>query len=424
VRGNFFLGPGVRRPGDLTLQSVTLRGGSSAYGGGVSNFFGGTLTIQNSIISGNTGSGGVFNDGTLTIKNSTISGNMGSGVSNAYGGTLTIENSTISGNTTNSGGGGVSNGGGHLTITNSTISSNIANQGGGIFNSQACDPFFGCSPATLNLNRSLIAGNQAATGPEIENSIILDNFMGPLPLNNVNANNFNLFGSNGNAGVTGFAPGPTDIVPGVPLAQILGPLKNNGGPTPTHALVPGSPAIDAGDPGGCRDSQGALLNTDQRGFARHVDGNNDGTARCDIGAVEGVGGAAIPLIDFDGDGITDIGVYRKWYVVRLAIIGRRSESDRMGRSATGYTGAGRLRWRWQSGHRGVPRWDMVYHSIIGWDADLSGLGRSSRGHSAQLTAERTRIDNALSKSESKRTSCSLLSVTMSRKRKTDLPQGR
>ena len=70
----------------------------------------------------------------------------------------------------------------------------------------------------------------------------------------VNANNFNLFGTNGNAGVSGFTPGPTDIVPGVSLAQILGPLKNNGGPTQTHALLAGSPAIDAGDPGGCRNS--------------------------------------------------------------------------------------------------------------------------------------------------------------------------
>jgi hypothetical protein len=132
----------------------------------------------------------------------------------------------------------------------------------------------------------LIAGNQAATGPEIENSIILDNnFMGSLPLN-VTANNFNLFGSNSNAGVSGFAPGPTDIVPGVSLAKILGPLQNNGGPTQTHALVDGSPALDAGDPGGCRDSQGALLSTDQRGFARHVDSNNDGSPRCDIGAFE------------------------------------------------------------------------------------------------------------------------------------------
>jgi hypothetical protein len=110
--------------------------------------------------------------------------------------------------------------------------------------------------------------------------------MGPPPLNNVNANNFNLFGASGNAGISGFSPGPTDIVPDVPLAKILGPLQNNGGPTQTHALVDGSPALDAADPTGCRDSQGAPLSTDQRGFARHVDSNNDGSARCDIGAFE------------------------------------------------------------------------------------------------------------------------------------------
>ena len=87
-------------------------------------------------------------------------------------------------------------------------------------------------------------------------------------------------------GVTGFTPGPTDIVPSVSLAQILGPLANNGGPTQTHALVVGSPAIDAGNPNGCLDNAGMLLPTDQRGFARHVDANNDGTVRCDIRAYE------------------------------------------------------------------------------------------------------------------------------------------
>ena len=252
----------VGNSGDLTLQSVTLRGGSSF--GGLSNS--GTARIKNSIVSGNTGSG-VSNYGTLTIENSIMSDNTGGGLSNG-GGTLTIENSTISGNF---GGGGVSNQDGRLTITNSTITGNRAGQGGGVSN--AFGLVFGYS-ATLILNNSLIAGNQAGVGPEIWNNSI------------VTANNFNLFGSNGNAGVTGFTPGPTDIVPSVSLAQILGPLQNNGGPTQTHALVDGSPALDAGDPGGCRDSQGALLSTDQRGFARHVDSNNDGAARCDIGAFE------------------------------------------------------------------------------------------------------------------------------------------
>ena len=389
VRGNFLppqfpLLPQPTTPGDLTLQSVTLSGGSS-FIGGVSNAFGGTLAIKSSTISGNTGSGvsnsgtlivqnstisgnagdgvsgggtltienstisgntgrGVSNGGTLTIENSTVSGNTGSGVSNFS--TLTIKNSTISGNTSNSSGGGVSNYGtlaiekslisantsnskggglsnsGTLTITNSTISGNLADQGGGVVNSASCNRgyyFFGvycsagsltitnstisanlanqgggvvnslycyfntsngsnyCPPAAvLSLNRSLIAGNQAPVAPEGQNI----SGTGASTVGIVNANNFNLFGANGNAGVSGFTPGPTDIVPSVSLAQILAPLQNNGGPTQTHALFAGSPAIDAGDPSGCGTT------TDQRGFARPVDGNNDGTVRCDIGAFE------------------------------------------------------------------------------------------------------------------------------------------
>jgi hypothetical protein len=269
----------VRNSGDLTLQSVTLSGGSSSYGGGVFNSFGGILTIENSTISGNTGvrGGGVSNYGALTIENSTISGNtasFGGGVYNNFFSNVTIENSTISGNTA-SFGGGVFNYSGGLYLTNSTISGNIANEAGGLLNT-TYGPFNCCYNGFLTLNNSLIAGNQATIAPEIENFGI------------VNANNFNLFGANGDAGVTGFTPGPTDIVPapGVVVADILGPLENNGGPTETHALVAGSPAIDAGDPGGCLDNSGALLLTDQRGFARHVDGNNDGTVRCDIGAFE------------------------------------------------------------------------------------------------------------------------------------------
>jgi hypothetical protein len=261
VRGNF---PQPPTPGDLTLQNVTLSGGSS-FGGLFNN---GTLSIKNSIISGNTGRG-IVSGGTLSIENSTISGNTGGGVSNSY--VLNITNSTISANTAHFSGGGIYNNGGRVTITNSTISGNSANRGGGVFNSYSFY-YYG----TLTLNRSLIAGNQAPVTAEIEN----------FGSNILTANNFNLFGTNGNAGVSGFAPGPTDIVPGVQVAQILGPLTDNGGPTQTHALLAGSPAIDAGDAGGCRDNQGTLLLTDQRGFARHVNGNNDGTVRCDIGAFE------------------------------------------------------------------------------------------------------------------------------------------
>ena len=250
----------VSNSGDLTLQSVTLSGGSSSEGGGVSNR--GTLTIDESTISGNTARG-VFNyAGTLIIENSTISNNTSGGLFNA--GNTSIINSTISGNTGNSGG-GVFNFYGILTIENSTISGNTANVGGGVYNS------FYFSDGNLILNRSLIAGNQATVAPEIQNRSI------------VTANNFNLFGANANAGVTGFTPGPTDIVParGVQVADILGPLANNGGPTRTHALVSSSPAINAGNPGGCLDSAGALLTTDQRGFPRPFNGRI-----CDIGSYE------------------------------------------------------------------------------------------------------------------------------------------
>ena len=313
VKGNSFGSPGGT-PGDLTLRSLTLAGGSS-FGGLWST---GTLTINDSTISGNTGTG-ISNSpgGTLTIVNSTISGNTGRGIFNSYA-NLTIQSTTISANQA----GGVYNLAGSVTITNSTISGNAANDGGGISNFAGCYYSFRgvpCYDGTLTLNNSLIAGNQATAAPEIDNTSI------------VNANNFNLFGTNGNAGVTGFTPGPTDIVPSVPLAQILGPLKNNGGPTQTLALVAGSPAIDAGNPNGCQDNSGALLQTDQRGFSRNVDGNNDGAATCDIGAVEFGAGSATP-IDFDGDGRSDITVYRDgiWYVI---------ESLDGGQTSVGWGGA-------------------------------------------------------------------------------------
>jgi len=197
----------------------------------------------------------VASTGDLSLDNVTLSNGVESYGGAVYNrGTITITNSTISGNRSNYGG-GVFTFGGTITVTNSTISGNTAARyGGGVV-----------SHGTLTLNQSLISGNKARTGPEIDSS------------GGVTADDFNLFGSNGDGGITGFTPGASDIVPvpGVRITNIVAKLANNGGPTVTHALVPGSPALDAipgADPG--------CTGNDQRGMPRP-----QGTG-CDIGAFE------------------------------------------------------------------------------------------------------------------------------------------
>jgi hypothetical protein len=275
--------------GSLTLQRTTVSGGRAIapFGGGAGVFSQGTLTLNNSTISRNSG-GGVFDaSGRLSVTNSTISGNSagagggiisyGATITNStisgnaakFGGggflnfmTSTVTNSTISGNTSSYSGGAVINGGrGTLTLTNTTISGNTGSSGGGVSNR-----------GTLTLNRTLISGNTATSGsaPELDNQ------------HTVIANNFNLFGHDGNAGVEGVSPGPTDIVPTQSLSAILNTtLANNGGPTRTHALVGGSPAIDTVTDGTCPPPA-----RDQRGVRRPQDGNHNGAAICDTGSFE------------------------------------------------------------------------------------------------------------------------------------------
>ena len=67
---------------------------------------------------------------------------------------------------------------------------------------------------------------------------------------------------------------------------MLGPLQNNGGPTQTQALLPGSPAIDAGNPSGCRDGKGNLITTDQRNYPRPNTEDIEDKKGCDMGAYE------------------------------------------------------------------------------------------------------------------------------------------
>jgi hypothetical protein len=120
----------------------------------------------------------------------------------------------------------------------------------------------------LTLVRTLVSGNTGGSGSEVYNDT-----------GSVTADNFNLFGQNSAAGVAGFSSGATDIVPTQPLGSILEALAFNGGPTQTHNLPVGSPALNAVTSGGCPTS-------DQRSYVRPV------AVFCDIGAVEA--GAVLP----------------------------------------------------------------------------------------------------------------------------------
>jgi hypothetical protein len=185
---------------------------------------------------------------------------------------MSIFNSTVSQNRDNIG---------YLDVINSTVSSNTAgvagsseySLGGGIF-----------STGALRVSHSTISGNHGNCGCgsawggvynqfgspfEMDHTIIAENV--PDDLNGeLSSSAFNLIGNS--SGGSGY--GPTDLLDVNPL---LGPLANNGGPTFTMALLPGSPAIDAGDPNPADPPE-----WDQRGpgFPRIVNG------RIDIGAFE------------------------------------------------------------------------------------------------------------------------------------------
>ena len=220
------------------------------------------------------GAGLVATAGAINLREATLSGNTagdGGGLFAAFGGTASVVNSTLSGNAANVAGGGVYSAG-HVTLHNATVSGNTARVGGG-----GAFVYAG----TLTLRRSLLTGNAAPTGREAQR------FGGTVA---VAAHN--LFGSGGDAGLTGFAPGAGDVIAPGAAAGVLLPLANNGGPTLTHALAPFSPAIDRAPSADCVAAPVGSL--DQRGQPRNSDGDGRASAdECDIGAVEAAA-ASVP----------------------------------------------------------------------------------------------------------------------------------
>jgi hypothetical protein len=291
----------------LALHHVRIANGLSLFtgsGGGIYNK--GTLTVSNSILSGNSApndsGGAIYNDGVLAVTNSTFSKNNAFFAGGAIGssGKLTITNSTFSGNSTQFEGGGIG-AGGTLTIINSTFFENSAlSEGGGIRN------VFG----TLTITNSTFSGNSATAGGGIFNN-------GPTSFRNTilaGSGGGNCSGTTIDAGYNisddsscGFnATGSHNNTD--PTLDPAG-LINNGGRTKTIALLPGSPAIDAIPSAKCTDQSSPPnpIISDQRLFPRP----DAGEANCDIGAYEVQDAVFVHFSQFGG-GLTidpDAGVF-------------------------------------------------------------------------------------------------------------------
>ncbi|HEX6985810.1 MAG TPA: Ig-like domain-containing protein, partial [Planctomycetaceae bacterium] len=254
-------GGAIHNRGTLNVSRSAFTGNSATWGGAIRNDTynngGGFLTVADSTIADNTASwgGGIYaTNQTTTLVGVVISGNSASEAAGGIdsGGTLTLVNVTISGNSTGGDGGGL-RAGGSTTLRNVTIFGNRAGlkgdpsySGGGIRK----------EGGTLTLHNTLIAGNLLGTGAGTANDVrgwgnaatgtnnfIADAASTAVPTNGVNGN-----------------------IVGADWTTVVDPtLRDNGGPTLTHALLRGGRAVNAGNDAQALDPQGTPLATDQRG---------------------------------------------------------------------------------------------------------------------------------------------------------------
>lgn len=319
---------------ELNVIGTTLSSNTATeYGGAVYVRDGGEATVADSILTGNEAErgGGLAVDGTVTLQNATVRANtattVGGGVYVLADGSLSMVGGALLENHAQRGGGLYQVG--PAEISGATVADNIATYGGGIY-----------SREVLQVSRSTLSGNSAENGAALftlqmfgqpsevllenvtvsANSSVLNNFP-PYPaavysFSAISITN-STFVDNAPNGITkangvdswsmvntiiagsaeadcvdavtpmdtnlnnlfedgSCAGGAIGLTTGPPL---LGPLADNGGGTPTHSLLSGSPAVDAGVNAGCP-------SLDQTGMPRPIDGNADSDNECDVGSVE------------------------------------------------------------------------------------------------------------------------------------------
>jgi hypothetical protein len=306
--GDFAFGGGIASMGAAVVINSTVSGNSTtgmSVGGGI--FAIGSLSVTSSTIAGNSAfldGGGISIGGTgstLTINSSTISGNVatmgsGGGVStNTTSATVTIDSSTISGNTAGTNGGGIAvwvPAGSPSSISRSTITDNTAGDSGGGISA-------GMIPGrTLPLNHTIVAENSAGfgTGPDIYQE-----------LTGTITSTYSLIGDSTGAVVVNVGGSSLVGTAAAPIDPMLGALADNGGPTMTHALLPGSVAINSGDSTAMAGAGGVPM-FDQRGaaWARVIGGT------IDIGAVEFQPLPPAFFGDYNLDGFVDAADFIVW----------------------------------------------------------------------------------------------------------------
>jgi hypothetical protein len=235
----------------VAINGLTITGGAPGFGGGGGIRNNGLLSLSNSTVTGNSAAigGGIYNGGTMTMSGDTVNNNTatfgdggGGGVYN-YG-KLTVINCTIAVNEAAGGGGGITNEGA-LNVGNSTVAYNsltkTAPDGGGIYS------FAGHELSLLNT----IVFNPNS-GAKTENDVF----------GTIAQAQGDLFGTAVTIAAGGDMGGNQ-----LNANPLLGPLQNNGGPTATMALLPGSPAIAAGASASLIPSL-SVPTTDQRGEPR------------------------------------------------------------------------------------------------------------------------------------------------------------